>query len=118
MAKKEDKPCTALEEALHECRRADALAQRQVALLKAIIRVFRETLPCETEEDVARICLKVAEELTGSAFGSAPGTEHWMACGRCKLLAGCLKLARVGAAGASNCEVWQKRPSSRSRVAN
>lgn len=69
MAKKEEKPCAALEEALRECRRADALAQRQVALLKAIIRVFRETLPCETEEDVARICLEIAEELTGSAYG-------------------------------------------------
>jgi signal transduction histidine kinase len=42
--------------------------ERQIALLKAIIKVFRETPGCEREEDVARICLKAAEELTGSAY--------------------------------------------------
>jgi len=31
--------------------------------------VFRETLTCETEEEVARMCIAVAEELTGSKFG-------------------------------------------------
>jgi len=42
---------------------------RQTALLEAINRVFRESLTCETEEEVAKACLAVAEELTGSAFG-------------------------------------------------
>jgi len=42
---------------------------RQIALLKAMIRVFRETIPCTTEEEVARACLKIAEELTGSSYG-------------------------------------------------
>ena len=43
--------------------------RRQDAVLEAINRVFRETLVCETEEEVARTCLAVAEELTGSRFG-------------------------------------------------
>ena len=43
--------------------------QRQIALLSAIIRIFRESPLCETEEEVAQVCLKVAEEMTGSSFG-------------------------------------------------
>jgi len=43
--------------------------ERQVALLTAIIRIFRETAACETEEEVALISLKITEDLTGSAFG-------------------------------------------------
>jgi len=50
-------------------RPADAAAGRQVALLTAIIRIFRETMAAQTEEEVAQVCLKVAEDLTGSAFG-------------------------------------------------
>lgn len=49
--------------------RADERTRRQIALLTAIIRIFRETSECETEEDVAQVCLKVAEELTGSKIG-------------------------------------------------
>ena len=69
MVNNPDKSCAALENELNELRRADDQAQRQVSLLTAIVRVFRESLSCETEEEVARICLKIAEELTGSAFG-------------------------------------------------
>jgi signal transduction histidine kinase len=47
----------------------DEQIRRQVRLLKAIIRIFRESLLCESEEEVAQICLEVAEELTGSAYG-------------------------------------------------
>jgi signal transduction histidine kinase len=43
--------------------------RRQIALLTSIIRIFRETAECETEEEVAQICLRVAEELTGSKIG-------------------------------------------------
>ncbi|MBC8869310.1 MAG: response regulator [Planctomycetes bacterium] len=43
--------------------------RRQRTLLEAINRVFQEALTSETEEDVARTCLVVAEELTGSKFG-------------------------------------------------
>jgi PAS domain S-box-containing protein len=42
---------------------------RQSAVLDAINKVFQETLSCETDEEVARMCLAVAEELTGSKFG-------------------------------------------------
>lgn len=42
---------------------------RQIALLTAIIRIFRESTGCDTEEEVAQVCLKVAEELTGSKIG-------------------------------------------------
>lgn len=42
---------------------------RQKMVLEAINKVFREALMCESEEDVGRTCLAVAEELTGSRFG-------------------------------------------------
>src|ERR1035441_2075944 len=48
---------------------ANELIRRQIGLLKAIIRIFRESVNCETEEDMALICLEVAEELTCSAYG-------------------------------------------------
>lgn len=51
-----------------EQERADG-SRRQVALLKAIIRIFRETMAARSEEEVAQVCLKVAEDLTGSAYG-------------------------------------------------
>ena len=47
----------------------EAQLRAQRALLNAINKVFREALTCETEEEVARTCLAVAEELTGSKFG-------------------------------------------------
>lgn len=43
--------------------------KKKVAVLDAVNRVFREALLCETEEEVAKQCLAVAEELTGSRFG-------------------------------------------------
>ena len=43
--------------------------RRRNVLLDAINRVLREALTCESEADVAKVCLNVAEELTGSAFG-------------------------------------------------
>ncbi|MFQ5904425.1 MAG: ATP-binding protein, partial [Candidatus Binatia bacterium] len=42
---------------------------QQSAVLEAINRVFHETLTCESDEEVARTCLVVAEALTGSQFG-------------------------------------------------
>lgn len=58
-----------LEEKVAGQDRENGQVQRQVALLSAIVRIFRETMACGTEEDVAQVCLKVAEELTGSAYG-------------------------------------------------
>jgi signal transduction histidine kinase len=69
MGEKTGKSYEALEQELAACRRADEQIQRKIALLTAIIRIFRETRACETEEEVARLGLQVAEELTGSAFG-------------------------------------------------
>jgi signal transduction histidine kinase len=51
-------------------READsAPAAREERVLTAVNRVFRERLNCRTEEDLAKTCLAVAEELTGSKFG-------------------------------------------------
>lgn len=43
-----------------------ALEQR---VLESINRVFRERLRCETEEQLGKTCLAVAQELTGASFG-------------------------------------------------
>ncbi len=43
--------------------------QAASSLLHAINAVFRRAGACETEEELARTCLAVAEELTGSSFG-------------------------------------------------
>jgi PAS domain S-box-containing protein len=54
---------------ISERRQAEEQALRQIALLDALNKVLRETLTCETGEDVAHVCLAVAEQLTGSRFG-------------------------------------------------
>lgn len=43
--------------------------RREEAVLSAIDQVFREEVHCQTEEDLAKTCLAVAVELTGSRFG-------------------------------------------------
>jgi PAS domain S-box-containing protein len=48
---------------------AEDQLRRQTAILEAINRVFWETLSCGTEAELGRICLKMAEELTGSQHG-------------------------------------------------
>jgi signal transduction histidine kinase len=58
-----------LEQRLDDAEPTDEQTRRQISLLKAIIRIFRETPDCETEEEVARTCLRIAEELSGSAYG-------------------------------------------------
>ncbi|NQT53370.1 CHASE domain-containing protein, partial [bacterium] len=49
--------------------RAEDQIRRQTAILEGINEILRESLTCEKDEDVARCCLRVAERLTGSAFG-------------------------------------------------
>ena len=44
-------------------------ASGERGVLEAINRIFLEALTCDNEEDLGRTCLRVAEELTGSAFG-------------------------------------------------
>lgn len=43
--------------------------EKQQALLQGINRVFGEALTCESDTDVARTCLDVAERLSGARFG-------------------------------------------------
>ena len=50
-------------------RQAEQQILRQNAVLKVINKILQETLVCETDEEVARKCLDLAEELTGSKFG-------------------------------------------------
>ncbi len=52
-----------------ERRRAEEQLRRQSAELDGINKVLLETLTCESEEEVARMCLAMAEELTDSQFG-------------------------------------------------
>jgi PAS domain S-box-containing protein len=63
-------------EGRRERRRAEAQAQWQNAIVDAIDKVFRESLTCETEEEVAQTCLGVAEELTASKFGFICEVNH------------------------------------------
>ncbi|MFP3868606.1 MAG: PAS domain S-box protein [Desulfobacteraceae bacterium] len=48
---------------------AEMEIERQAAVLNGIHRIFWEALTCETEEELGRTCLAVAEELTDSRFG-------------------------------------------------
>ncbi|MFP5223901.1 MAG: PAS domain S-box protein [Acidobacteriota bacterium] len=48
---------------------AEKRLQRQNVLLAGINRIFQKALSCETEEELGRVCLAVAEEATGSQFG-------------------------------------------------
>ena len=52
---------------LHRC--AEERIIRQNAVLAGIARIFREALTCQTEEELGRVCLAVAEEETQSKFG-------------------------------------------------
>jgi PAS domain S-box-containing protein len=46
----------------------DAL-NRKNFILEGINRIFHGALICKTEEELGKLCLKVAEEITGSEFG-------------------------------------------------
>jgi PAS domain S-box-containing protein len=48
---------------------AELLVRRENTVLSGINRVFREALSSHSEEDLGRICLSVAEEVTGSRLG-------------------------------------------------
>jgi PAS domain S-box-containing protein len=54
---------------ISERKLAEVQLTRQTAVLNAVNLLLRETLTSETEEEVARTCLNVAEELTSSRFG-------------------------------------------------
>jgi diguanylate cyclase (GGDEF)-like protein/PAS domain S-box-containing protein len=50
-------------------RQGETQRQQQHHLLNGINRILREVLTFDTEEEMGRTCLAVAEELTGSKFG-------------------------------------------------
>jgi signal transduction histidine kinase len=52
-----------------ERKRTEAKILRQTAVLEGINRIFQDALRCETEEDLGRTCLAVAEAVTASKFG-------------------------------------------------
>ena len=54
---------------LAERKQVEERVLRKNAILDAINRVLLEALTCESDEEVARTCLDLAEELTGSRFG-------------------------------------------------
>ena len=58
-----------LEEQVEARRRIELEILRKNTLLEGINRVLREAITCETEEELAKTCLTVAEDLTGSKFG-------------------------------------------------
>ncbi len=58
-----------LKREIEERKRAEEKLLMQNDLLDGINRLLQDTLKCETEDEVARTCLAVAEELTGSKFG-------------------------------------------------
>jgi PAS domain S-box-containing protein len=52
-----------------ERKEAEEAIARHTRVMEAINRVFRGSLTCKTEEEVAKAGLRVTEELTGSKFG-------------------------------------------------
>ena len=42
---------------------------RQNSVTKAVNEIFEKALACDTEQEVAKVCLAVAERLTGSKYG-------------------------------------------------
>ena len=58
-----------LEEQVEARRQIELEILGKNTLLEGINRVLREAITCETEEELAKTCLSVAEDLTGSEFG-------------------------------------------------
>ncbi|MEZ4598339.1 MAG: ATP-binding protein [Syntrophotaleaceae bacterium] len=69
MRDKEEDFSEDLKRELEQLRGADERARRELSLLHGIIRIFREIPACESEDEVARLGLRIAEEISGSAIG-------------------------------------------------
>jgi PAS domain S-box-containing protein len=54
---------------LTERKHAEEEMNRRNRVLDGINVIFKETLQCETDEELGKTCLRVAEEITGSKFG-------------------------------------------------
>ncbi|MGE5294942.1 MAG: PAS domain S-box protein, partial [Solirubrobacterales bacterium] len=75
-----------------EQKQAERKILRQTMVLRGISRIFQEAMSARTEEELGRVCLSVAEEITQSRFGfigeiNAQGLEDiaisnpgWDAC--------------------------------------
>ena len=50
-------------------RESEERYREQNAVLQGMNRIFRETLACDSEQELGRICLDVAEKITESKFG-------------------------------------------------
>lgn len=50
--------------------------KRDTAILEGINRIFREALTTRSEDELGRLCLAVAEEVTGSAYGFLGETDE------------------------------------------
>ncbi|MGE5894838.1 MAG: transporter substrate-binding domain-containing protein [bacterium] len=59
----------ALQTEITERKEAEDKIHHQNAIMEGIGRIFREALACDTEEELGRTCLAVAEEVTRSKFG-------------------------------------------------
>jgi signal transduction histidine kinase len=68
MSRNDKKSRADLERELQDLRQEEDQALRQVALLQGMVRLFRETPECKSEEEVAQLCLSMAEALSGSAI--------------------------------------------------
>ena len=90
-------------------KRDQEIIMRQGALQEGIKRIFLETLRCDTEEEVARVCLDVALDLTHSPAGVVLQQE---ADGPCRALAaaGVNSAPDDGRSGNAGCIwlFWQK----------
>ena len=58
-----------LERHIIERKHAEHQAHRQTAVLQGINNVFKKSLTCATDEEIADQCLSVAEQLSGSNLG-------------------------------------------------
>lgn len=52
-----------------EWEKTEEVFNQKNLVLEGINRIFQQALICETEEKLGELCLKVAEEITGSKFG-------------------------------------------------
>ncbi len=53
-----------------ERKKAEEKDARKTAIMNAINDVFYEALICESEEELGKICLEIAQNLSGAKFGS------------------------------------------------
>ena len=94
---------------ISERKRDQEIILRQGALQDGINRIFLETLRCDTEEEVARVCLDVALELTGSPAGVVLQQDPDGSC-RAAAATGVEKPAVSGPPSGVGglCPAWQK----------